>query len=444
MTMIAILGAGESGVGAAILAQAQGLEVWVSDFGKVGEDYKKELEVNGLPYEEGGHDLEKILSADLVIKSPGIPDEAPVVKAVREKGIELISEIEFASRYTDALLIAITGSNGKTTTAMLTHHMLKKGGFEVGLAGNIGDSFARQVATEEYKMYVLEVSSFQLDDIKTFKPGIAVITNITEDHLDRYEYKMERYAASKFRITENQTAEDHLIYCLDDPWTMKGMEENAIKAKTYGFSFEKRDESVAWVENKAIHIEMNFDKKAFTIESMTLQGRHNMNNTMAAAVVGRVVDMRKSMVRESFSDFRNVEHRLEKVSMVRGVEFINDSKATNVNSTWYALETIEKPIVWIAGGVDKGNDYEILLPLVDQKVKCIVAIGDNVLKIHHAFSRKVDLIVNTRNMKEAVKMAYHLADQGDCVLLSPSCASFDLFENYEDRGRQFKAAVKQL
>jgi len=444
MGLIAILGAGESGVGAAILAKAEGFEVWVSDFGKVADGYKRELVENEVAYEENGHDLEKILSADLIIKSPGIPEKAPVVKAVREKGIELISEIEFASRFTDAKLIAITGSNGKTTTAMLIHHMLKKGGFEVGLAGNIGDSFARQVAREEHKVYVLEVSSFQLDDIKTFKPEIAVLTNITEDHLDRYDYSMERYAAAKWRITENQTEEDHLIYCLDDPWTTKGMNNNAIKAKTYGFSFEKRDESVAWVENKAIHIEMNFDKKPLKIESMTLQGRHNLYNTMAAAVVGRAMDMRKSTVRESFSDFRNVEHRLEKVSMVRGVEFVNDSKATNVNSTWYALESVEKPIVWIAGGVDKGNDYEILMPLVEQKVKCIVAIGENVLKIHQAFSRKVDLIINTRNMPEAVKMGYHLADQGDCVLLSPACASFDLFENYEDRGRQFKTAVKLL
>lgn len=444
MKRIAILGAGESGVGAAILAQKEGWNVWVSDYGQVQDNFREELEANELSFEEGGHDKERILAVDLVVKSPGIPEKAPIVKEIRKAGIELISEIEFASRYTDATLVAITGSNGKTTTAMLTHHMLKKGGFSVGLAGNIGDSFARQVAQQDFKVYVLEVSSFQLDDIINFRPHIAVLTNVTADHLDRYEYDERKYAHSKFRITENQEAEDHLIYCLDDPKTQTLLPEYDIKAKTYGFSFERESKSVAWAENDAIHIEMNLDNTAFTIESMTLQGRHNLYNTMAAAVVGRILDMRKSTIRESFSDFRNVEHRLEKISMVRGVEFINDSKATNVNSTWYALESITKPIVWIAGGVDKGNEYSILEPLVQKKVKSIVALGEDVLKIHQAFSRKVDLIVNTQSMQEAVKMAYHLADGGDCVLLSPACASFDLFDNFEDRGRQFKHFVKQL
>ncbi len=444
MKRIAILGAGESGVGAAILAQKEGWEVWVSDFGKVKERYRNEMEEHRIPYEEEGHDQERILKSELVVKSPGIPEKAPMVQEIRKAGIELVSEIEFASRYTDATLVAITGSNGKTTTAMLTHHLLKKGGFDVGLAGNIGDSFARQVAQKNHPVYVLEVSSFQLDDISTFRPHIAILTNITADHLDRYEYDLRKYAHAKFRITENQQAEDHFIYCLDDPKTQELLPEYDIKANTYGFSFEQKKESVAWVENDAIHIEMNLDNTAFTIESMTLQGRHNLYNTMAAAVVGRIQGMRKSTIRESFSDFRNVEHRLERISMVRGVEFVNDSKATNVNSTWYALESITKPIIWIAGGVDKGNDYSILEPLVSKKVKAIVAIGEDVLKIHHAFSRKVDLIVNTQSMEEAVKMGYHLADSGDCVLLSPACASFDLFENYEDRGRQFKHFVKQL
>ncbi len=444
MKRIAILGAGESGVGAAILAQKEGWEVRVSDSGMVKQQYRDEMEANEIPFEEGGHDTEQILDAELVVKSPGIPEKTPVVQEIRKAGVELVSEIEFASRYSDATLVAITGSNGKTTTAMLTCHLLRKGGFEVGLAGNIGNSFARQVAQENYPVYVLEVSSFQLDDIGAFRPHIAILTNITADHLDRYEYDERKYAHAKFRIAENQQAEDHFIYCLDDPNTLQLLPEYDIKAKKYGFSFNRKEGSVAWMENDAIHIKMNPDKTAFTIESMTLQGRHNLYNTMAAAIAGRIQGMRKSNIRESFSDFRNAEHRLEKVSMVRGIEFINDSKATNVNSTWYALESITRPIVWIAGGVDKGNDYSILEPLVSKKVKVIVAIGEDVLKIHHAFSRKVDLIVNTQSMEEAVKMGYHLADSGDCVLLSPACASFDLFENYEDRGRQFKHFVKQL
>ena len=444
MGKIAILGAGESGVGAALLALKEGWEIWVSDYGTIAGKYQEELEAHAISFESGGHDKERILAADLVVKSPGIPEEAPIVKEVRKAGIELVSEIEFASRYTDALLIAITGSNGKTTTAMLTHHLLVKGGFNVGLAGNIGDSFARQVARKDHTMYVLEVSSFQLDDIRTFHPHIAILTNITKDHLERYEYDFRKYAHAKFRIAENLTEEDHFIYCLDDPTTLELLPEYNIKAIKHGFSYERESTSEAWVENDAIHIEMNLDSTAFTIESMTLQGRHNLYNTMAAAVVGRIQGMRNSVIRESFSDFRNVEHRLEKVAMIRGVEFINDSKATNVNSVWYALESITKPIIWIAGGVDKGNDYSIIEPLVHKKVKAIVALGEDVLKIHQAFSRKVDLIVNTQSMEEAVKMSYHLADQGDCVLLSPSCASFDLFDNFEDRGRQFKNAVKEI
>ena len=444
MKKLVILGGGESGVGAALLGKREGWDVLVSDYGQIKENYKAELVENGLANEEGGHTMERVLEADLVVKSPGIPEKAPVVKGVREAGIPLVSEIEFAARYTDAKLVGITGSNGKTTTTMLTHHMLQKGGLNVGCAGNIGESFARQVATKDFDTYVLEVSSFQLDDIDTFRPDISILTNITPDHLDRYNYDLKQYAASKFRITENQTADDHFIYCLDDPITMELLPEQNINAKRYGFSYLQKDGAVAWVENDAIQLEMNLERTAFSIDSMTLQGRHNLYNSMAAAVVGRLEGLRKSTIRESFRDFRNVEHRLEKVSIVRGVEFINDSKATNVNSTWYALESVEKPIIWIAGGVDKGNDYSNLLPLVERKVRYIIALGEDVLKIHHAFSKKVDMIVNSQSMHDAVKMSYHLANDGDCVLLSPACASFDLFENYEDRGRQFKHAVKHL
>lgn len=444
MKKLVILGGGESGVGAAILGRARGWDVLVSDFGTIQPAFKAELQGLDFEFEEGGHSLERILAADLVVKSPGIPEKAPVVKAVRKAELPLISEIEFGARYTDAKLIAITGSNGKTTTTLLTHHMLQKGGHKVGCAGNVGDSFARQVATKDFDSYVLEVSSFQLDDVDRFRPHISILTNITPDHLDRYNYDLKQYAAAKFRIVENQTPDDHFIYCMDDPLTMELLPEQNIKAKQYGFSYLHQEGAVAWVENDAIQLEMNLDRTAFSIDSMTLQGRHNLYNSMAAAVVGRLEGLRKDTIRESFLDFRNVEHRLEKVSMVRGVEFINDSKATNVNSTWYALETIDKPIIWIAGGVDKGNDYENLLPLVEKKVRYIVAIGEDVLKIHHAFSKKVEMIVNTQSMEEAVKMAYHLSQDGDCVLLSPACASFDLFENYEDRGRQFKQAVKML
>jgi len=441
---VAVLGAGESGVGAALLAQQKGYELWVSDYGTIRADFKSELEQAGIDFEEGGHTEAKILEADLVVKSPGIPEKAPIVKRIRETVTELISEVEFAFRHTDSHIVAVTGSNGKSTVAKLIHHVFRKGGLHAALVGNIGDSFARAVATDPHDHYVVEVSSFQLDDIVDFRPHIAVLTNITEDHLDRYNYEFRRYAQAKFRITENQTEDDHLIYCMDDAVTMEFLPEYNLKAKLYGFSYEPRGEAVAWVENEAIQLTMNLDSTAFSIESMTLQGRHNMYNSMAAAISGRILGLRKSNIREAFSDFEGLEHRLEKVANVRGVEFINDSKATNVNSSWYALESINRPIIWIAGGIDKGNDYSLLMPLVEKKVKYIVALGEDVLKIHQAFSRKVDMIVNTKSMDEAVKMGYHLADDGDSVLLSPACASFDLFDNYEERGRQFKAIVKQL
>lgn len=445
MKTVAILGAKESGLGAAILARKEGYAVWVSDFGSIPDKFKQEYVSRGIDFEENGHTEEKILGADLVVKSPGIPEKAPIIKKLRAAGVQIVSEIEFGSWFTDSKIIAITGANGKTTTTLLTYHVLKTAGLDVGCAGNVGDSFARMVAEDPHAIYVLEVSSFQLDDIQRFRPHIAVLTNITPDHLDRYEYQLEKYVHAKFRITENQTADDHFIYCLDDEITLQYLPQYPIKAHTYGFAYEKRDDAVAWVENNAIQLTMNhLDQSVYSIDSMTLQGRHNMYNSMAAAVIGRLTDVRKEKIRDAFSDFRNAEHRLEKVAVVRGVEFINDSKATNVNSTWYALESINRPIVWIAGGVDKGNDYSILAPLVEKKVRCIVALGADVLKIHQAFSKKVSMIVNTMSMDEAVKMSYHLADKGDCVLLSPACASFDLFDDYQDRGRQFKKNVLDL
>ncbi|MBL0018648.1 MAG: UDP-N-acetylmuramoyl-L-alanine--D-glutamate ligase [Bacteroidetes bacterium] len=441
---ITVLGGKESGVGAAILAQQLGFAVWVSEFGVIPDKYKAEMNAHGIAFEEGGHTEEKVLDADLVVKSPGIPEKAPIIKAIRAKGIEIASEIEFASRHTDSTIVAITGSNGKTTTTLLIHHMLVKAGLDAGCAGNVGDSFARMVALDPKPYYVLEVSSFQLDDIRTFKPHIAVLTNITPDHLDRYNYELRNYADAKFRVAENQTAADHFIWCMDDPISAEILPQKNIKAQVHGFSYDKLPGTVAWVENNTIRLEMQLDHSTFSIDAMTIQGRHNVYNTMAAAVVGSVLELRKDKIRDAFSDFRNAEHRLEKVAVVRGVEFINDSKATNVNSTWYALESVDRPVIWIAGGVDKGNDYASLIPLVEKKVKCIIALGNDVLKIHKAFSQKVDMIVNTNSMEECVKMAYHMSNKGDCVLLSPACASFDLFEDYQDRGRQFKNAVKEL
>lgn len=441
---VAILGGKESGVGAAILAQRLGFSVWLSEYGEVPEKYRAELEAHGIAWEQGGHTEAHILDADLVVKSPGIPEKAPIVKAIRAKGIEIASEIEFASRHTDSPIVAITGSNGKTTTTLLTHHMMVTAGLDAGCAGNVGDSFARMVALAPKPYYVLEVSSFQLDDIKHFRPHIAILTNITPDHLDRYDYELRNYADAKFRIAENQSEQDHFIYCMDDPITTEILPEKAIKASVHGFAWEKQDGAAAWVENNEIRLSMNLDNSVYSIDGMTLQGRHNMYNTMAAAVVGSLLDLRKDKIRDAFSDFRNAEHRLEKVAVVRGVEFINDSKATNVNSTWYALESVDSRVIWIVGGVDKGNDYSSLIPLVEKKVKCIIALGRDVLKIHKAFANKVDMIVNTSDMEECVKLAYHMADKGDTVLLSPACASFDLFEDYQDRGRQFKNAVREL
>jgi UDP-N-acetylmuramoylalanine--D-glutamate ligase len=442
---IAILGAGESGVGAAMLAQQQGFDVFVSDFGTIPSQYKEKLQELRIVFEENKHTQEEILKAIEVIKSPGIPDTAGIIKEIRARKIPLVSEIEFAKRYTDAKTICITGSNGKTTTTMLTYHILKAAGLNVGLAGNIGHSFAAQVATEDFDWYVLEVSSFMLDDMHAFKADIAVLLNITPDHLDRYDYKLGNYAASKMRIMQNQTSADVFIYCADDEETLKALKSAKINAKQYPFSIRKKVESGAYLENDNIHININLnDPLTMSITELALQGKHNIYNSMASGIVAKVLDIRNTAIRESMGDFKNIEHRLEHVAKISGVDYINDSKATNVNSTWYALESVATGVILIMGGVDKGNDYEMLKDMVKQKVRAIVCLGKDNKRIHEAFEDDVEIIVNTFSAHEAVQVAYHLAKKGNTVLLSPACASFDLFKNYEDRGNQFKAAVKEL
>ncbi|TDO23097.1 UDP-N-acetylmuramoyl-L-alanine--D-glutamate ligase [Pedobacter duraquae] len=442
---IVILGAGESGVGAAMLAQKQGFDVFVSDFGAIADRYKATLTELSIPFEEKKHTQELILTAIEVIKSPGIPDDVAIVKAIKKQRIPVISEIEFAKRYTDAKTICITGSNGKTTTTMLTYHILKKAGLNVGLAGNIGHSFAAQVATENFDWYVLEISSFMLDDMYAFKADLAVLLNITPDHLDRYDYKMNNYAASKMRITQNQTAADYFIYCADDEETQKALKNTTVTAKKYPFSIRKKIELGAYLEGNNLNININqLDQFTMSISELALQGKHNIYNSMASGIVAKVLDIRNSTIRESMGDIKNIEHRLEHVAKISGVDYINDSKATNVNSTWYALESVQPEVVLIMGGVDKGNDYDMLKELVKSKVKAIVCLGKNNKRIHEAFEDDVDVIVNTFSAHEAVQVAYHLAKKGDTVLLSPACASFDLFKNYEDRGNQFKMAVKEL
>ena len=441
---IAILGAGESGVGAAYLAQQQGYDVFVSDFGAIAPKYKEQLQGWNILFEENQHTEAEILKATEVIKSPGIPDKAPIIKKIKEKGIPIISEIEFAGRYTDAKIIGITGSNGKTTTTSLTYFILKNAGLNVGLAGNIGQSFAYQVATEKFDYYVLELSSFMLDDMYRFKTDIAVLLNITPDHLDRYDYKLENYAASKFRITQNQTADDVFIYCADDEETLKGMDGKAFEAQLLPFSIKNKVTPGAYLHGDKIIIQTNQQPFEMTITELALQGKHNIYNSMASGIVARVLDLRNDTIRESMAQFKNIEHRLEFVAKISGISFINDSKATNVNSTWYALESMTSDVVLILGGVDKGNDYSMLRDLVKQKVKAIVCLGKDNQRIHDAFEDDVDVIVNTTSAQEAATIAYHLSTKGDTVLLSPACASFDLFKNYEDRGRQFKEAVKEL
>jgi len=440
---LVILGAGESGTGAAILGMVQHFEVFVSDHSPIDEKYKNELNEYSIIWEEGQHSLDKILQADVVVKSPGIPDTISLIQTIKQANIEIISEIEFAGRYTDAVLIAISGTNGKTTTTSLAYHILKNAGLNVGLGGNIGKSFARQVALENFDYYVLEISSFQLDGNKSIRFHIACLTNITPDHLDRYENNIDNYIASKFRLTLNQTNEDYFIYCADDELTKVGLKNHPFQSRLVPFSLVEEPEFGSYCAENQLHINLH-QKYTIPMQDLTLRGRHNNYNSMAAAVIGSLIDVRKDSIRESLSNFQNLEHRLEIVSKIGGIEYINDSKATNVNSTWYALESMDKPVIWIAGGVDKGNDYKDLKPLVKDKVKLIICLGIDNRKIHQAFQSDVDLIINTMSAKEAVHVASRMAEMGDAVLLSPACASFDLFENYEDRGRQFKQAVRNL
>ena len=441
---LVILGGGESGVGTAILGKKKGYEVFVSDFGKIKGNYKEVLIINGIAWEEEKHTENLILNADVVMKSPGIPEKSPIVKKLLEKRIPVISEIEFAAPFTDATIIGITGSNGKTTTTMLTHHLLKSAGLNVGLGGNIGKSFAWQIADNKYDSYVLELSSFQLDGIVNFKPHIAIITNISPDHLDRYDYKYEKYIDSKFRITMNQTEDDYLLYDADDEATNEWFKTHTTKAKLIPFSLTKTFSEGAYIKNNKMEIKINREELTMDTEYIALEGKHNMKNAMAATSVAKLMQIRKATIRESLSNFQGVEHRLEKVLKIQNVQYINDSKATNVNATFFALDSMNTPTVWIVGGVDKGNDYTELMSLVREKVKAIICLGVDNKKIIDVFGNVVDIMVEVSTMTDAVKMAQRLTEKGDSVLLSPACASFDLFESYEDRGNQFKKAVKNL
>ncbi len=444
MKRLVVLGGGESGVGAAILGKQQAYDVFVSDSSEINTKYKKELIYNDIEWEENKHSLSNILNADIVVKSPGIPDTIPLIQKILMNDIPVISEIEFASRFTKARnLVGITGSNGKTTTSLLTFHLLKDE-IDVGIAGNIGDSFAMQVAQNDRENYVLELSSFQLDGILDFKPHIAVITNISEDHLDRYDYKYENYIASKFRITKNQNADDYLIYDADDIEINNYLSINDVKASLIPFSLTKKFENGVFIENENIILTINQDNLKMPMKNLALEGKHNVKNAMASAAVANLLKIRKATIRESLSNFQGVEHRLENVLKIQNVQYINDSKATNVNATFFALESMQASTVWIVGGVDKGNDYTELLALVNEKVKAIICLGTDNKKIKNVFHKTVETFVETTSMTEAVKMAYRLAEKGDNVLLSPACASFDLFKDYEDRGRQFKAAIREL
>lgn len=444
MKRLVVLGGGESGVGTAILGKKEGYEVFVSDFGKIKDNYKNVLNQYEIKWEDEQHTEELILNATVVMKSPGIPDKAPIVKKLVEKGIPVISEIEFTDQFNKALTIGITGSNGKTTTTMLTYHLLKEGGLNVGLGGNIGKSFAWQVAVENYDSYVLELSSFQLDGIINYKPHIAIITNISPDHLDRYDYKYENYIASKFRITMNQTEDDYLIYDADDEAIANWLQNNKVKAQLIPFSVSKQVENGAYLNKQIMEININQEEFLMETANIALEGKHNMKNAMAATSVAQLMRIRKQTIRESLSNFQGVEHRLEKVLKIQNVQYINDSKATNVNATFFALDSMTTPTVWIVGGVDKGNDYSELMSLVHEKVKAIICLGIDNKKIIDAFANIVDMMVEVDNMRDAVHTAKHIAEKGDTVLLSPACASFDLFQNYEDRGKQFKNEVRNL
>ncbi|HEX9980085.1 MAG TPA: UDP-N-acetylmuramoyl-L-alanine--D-glutamate ligase [Flavobacterium sp.] len=444
MQRLVILGGGESGVGTAILGKKRGYDVFVSDFGKIKDNYKEVLIINEIAWEEETHTENLVLNADVVMKSPGIPDKSDIVRKLVSKGIPVISEIEFAAPFTTAKTIGITGSNGKTTTTSLVYHLLKSGGLNVGLGGNIGKSFAWQVAEDNYDYYVLELSSFQLDGIIKYRPDIAIITNISPDHLDRYEYKYENYISSKFRITMNQTTNDFLIYDADDEAIAEWLNNNKTKAQLIPFSLTRSFEKGAYLNQDKMEININEEEFIMETESIALEGKHNMKNAMAAASVAKLMNIRKATIRESLSNFQGVEHRLEKVLKIQNVQYINDSKATNVNATFFALDSMTTPTVWIVGGVDKGNDYTQLMPLVREKVKAIICLGVDNKKIIDAFGNVVDVMIEVDTMQDAVKMSQRLTEKGDTVLLSPACASFDLFKNYEDRGKQFKQAVQNL
>ncbi|MFT4805856.1 MAG: UDP-N-acetylmuramoylalanine--D-glutamate ligase [Psychroserpens sp.] len=443
MKRLVVLGGGESGVGTALLGKAKGCDVFVSDKGIIKDKYKQVLIHNEIEFEDGAHSEDRILNADIVMKSPGIPNQVDLIQRLIKKGVPVVSEIEFAAKFTNATLVGITGSNGKTTTATLTHHLLKQE-LNVGLAGNIGDSFAKQILEHNYKNYVLEISSFQLDDIIDFKPHIAVLTNITPDHLDRYEYQFEKYIASKFRIVENQTKEDYLIYDGDDEVILDWLEKHPVQSILLPFSLTKTIENGAYLDNENIKITIDNNQIIMPTKNLALEGKHNIKNAMAASTVAHLLKIRKQTIRESLENFQGVEHRLENVLKINKVQYINDSKATNVNATYFALETMDAPTVWIVGGVDKGNNYQELFQFVNEKVKAIICLGTDNKKLMDNFGGMVDIIIETEFMSEAVKIAYKVAEAGDSVLLSPACASFDLFENYEDRGRQFKDAVRNL
>ena len=445
MKKIIILGAGESGIGAALLAKQQGYNVFVSDGGAIKEIYKAELINNNISFEENQHTEEKILEADEIVKSPGIPEKNELIQKIRKKGIPIISEIEFAYRYKgNSKIIGITGSNGKSTTTALIYHICKIAALDCALVGNIGYSFAKQIAESPKPLYVLEISSFQLDDITTFKPDVAVLLNITEDHLDRYNYQFENYIQSKFRVAKNQSNKDIFIYCMDDEIIMDNISKHNILAIKYPFTMKQQISIGGYIQNNNMKIITHTENSEMSVNDFALKGKHNQYNTMAAGIAASSIGVRKEKIREAVTTFQSLEHRMENIISIRGVQFINDSKATNINSTWYALESMERPTILILGGVDKGNDYNLIKDLVKEKVKAIVCLGKDNIKIHKAFSNIVSIIIDTESAEAAAQEAFRLSKKGDTVLLSPACASFDLFKNYEDRGRQFKKAVKEL
>ena len=440
-----ILGAGESGAGSAVLAAKQGYEVFVSDGSTIKDIYKKELAAHGVAFEEGSHDAERILQADEIMKSPGIPEAAPIMKQIRAKGIPVISEIELAWRFKGASkIIGITGSNGKTTTTALTYHICRHAGLNCALVGNIGVSIARQIALDPKEIYVAEISSFQLDDVHAFRAEVAVLLNISEDHLDRYEYNFGNYIAAKFKIAQNQHPDDYFIYCADDTVIQRTLNQYSFISNPLPFTMKQEPKKGAFIKDGQMTIALNDDKIVMSVDDFKIKGKHNQYNTMAAGIAAATLGIRKEKIREAITSFESLEHRMEMVAMVKGVEYINDSKATNINSTWFALESMSRPTILILGGVDKGNDYSILQEMVGEKVKAIICLGVDNQKIHQAFGGMVPQIVDTLSAEEAVQAAYQLASKGDTVLLSPACASFDLFKNYEDRGNQFKKAVRLL